>query len=76
MSGQASVVVSDRSTPVARRPGALYWLALGTFAIGTEGFMTCDLAALTLLLLNHAQDARSQSEHVASPNATSTAALE
>ena len=43
MSGQASVVVSDRSTPVARRPGALYWLALGTFAIGTEGFMIAAL---------------------------------
>ena len=29
--------VSD--TPAARRDGALYWLALGAFAVGTEGFM-------------------------------------
>src|ERR1700685_807715 len=43
MNAQASVVVSDRSTPTARRPAALYWLALGTFAIGTEGFMIAAL---------------------------------
>jgi predicted MFS family arabinose efflux permease len=43
MNAQASVAVSDRSTPTARRPGALYWLALGTFAIGTEGFMIAAL---------------------------------
>jgi predicted MFS family arabinose efflux permease len=41
MNAQASV--SDLSTPTARRPGALYWLALGTFAIGTEGFMIAAL---------------------------------
>ena len=43
MSAQASVVVSDLATPTARRPAALYWLALGTFAIGTEGFMIAAL---------------------------------
>jgi predicted MFS family arabinose efflux permease len=164
MSGQASVVVSDRSTPVARRPGDLYWLLRGSltslilalaglavvanvvapaaavlpvlaamalwgmsswaiflaqqtrfielvgvpsapvalslnasfmylgFSLGAAlggfsllhvgvrnvGFVSaiCDLAALTLLLVNQAQDVRSQSEHIASPNATSTATLE
>jgi predicted MFS family arabinose efflux permease len=31
-------------SPIAtRRPAALYWLALGTFAIGTEGFMIAAL---------------------------------
>jgi predicted MFS family arabinose efflux permease len=96
MNAQASAVVLGRSTATARRPGALYWLALGTFAIGTEGFMIaallmtiatdirvsvaqagrnlgfvgamCELAALTLLLVNQARDVRSQSEHVASPD--------
>jgi predicted MFS family arabinose efflux permease len=43
MNAQASLVVSDLSTPAARRPAALYWLALGTFAIGTEGFMIAAL---------------------------------
>jgi len=32
-----------RLTSVAKVPGALYWLALGTFAIGTEGFMIAAL---------------------------------
>jgi predicted MFS family arabinose efflux permease len=43
MNAQASLVVSDLSTRAARRPAALYWLALGTFAIGTEGFMIAAL---------------------------------
>jgi len=43
MNAQPSVAVSDRATPTARRPAALYWLALGTFAIGTEGFMIAAL---------------------------------
>ncbi|HTB79159.1 MAG TPA: MFS transporter [Polyangiaceae bacterium] len=42
MNAHAGVVVSDRA-PTARRPAALYWLALGTFAIGTEGFMIAAL---------------------------------
>jgi predicted MFS family arabinose efflux permease len=43
MSLQLSVALSPPATPAARRPGALYWLALGTFAIGTEGFMIAAL---------------------------------
>ena len=43
MDAQPSVAVSDRATPTTRRPAALYWLALGTFAIGTEGFMIAAL---------------------------------
>src|SRR5437016_14467525 len=31
------------ATTTAPRPGTLYWLALGTFAIGTEGFMIAAL---------------------------------
>src|SRR5580693_246591 len=43
MSTRLCVAASDRATPAARRPAALYWLALGTFAIGTEGFMIAAL---------------------------------
>ncbi|MGD0678254.1 MAG: MFS transporter [Polyangiaceae bacterium] len=43
MNLQLSVALSPLATPAARRPGALYWLALGTFAIGTEGFMIAAL---------------------------------
>ena len=43
MNAQLSIAVSNAATPTARRPGALYWLALGTFAIGTEGFMIAAL---------------------------------
>ncbi len=43
MNAQPSVAVSDRATVTTRRPAALYWLALGTFAIGTEGFMIAAL---------------------------------
>ncbi|HWZ90003.1 MAG TPA: MFS transporter, partial [Polyangiaceae bacterium] len=43
MNAQPSVAVSDRATLTIRRPAALYWLALGTFAIGTEGFMIAAL---------------------------------
>ena len=39
-----SLVALPRSTASAMRtPAALYWLALGTFAIGTEGFMIAAL---------------------------------
>jgi predicted MFS family arabinose efflux permease len=43
MIAQSTVAVSHPATPTTRRPGALYWLALGTFAIGTEGFMIAAL---------------------------------
>jgi predicted MFS family arabinose efflux permease len=43
MAARIGVVVSGPSTLMARRPAALYWLALGTFAIGTEGFMIAAL---------------------------------
>jgi len=43
MNAQSAVTVPKPSTPTTRRPGALYWLALGTFAIGTEGFMIAAL---------------------------------
>ena len=39
----ARSAVSHLATPTTRRPAALYWLALGTFAIGTEGFMIAAL---------------------------------
>ncbi len=42
MSAQSTAAV-PQATPATRRPGALYWLALGTFAIGTEGFMIAAL---------------------------------
>jgi len=34
------------ATPRARSPVALYWLALGTFAIGSEGFMIAALLTM------------------------------
>jgi predicted MFS family arabinose efflux permease len=43
MNVQPKVAVSYSAAPAARRPGALYWLALGTFAIGTESFMIAAL---------------------------------
>lgn len=43
MAAHSNVADSRLATPAARRPGALYWLALGTFAIGTEGFMIAAL---------------------------------
>jgi len=43
MNAQSAAAVSHLATPTTRRPGALYWLALGTFAIGTEGFMIAAL---------------------------------
>jgi predicted MFS family arabinose efflux permease len=43
MSARVSIAVSNVAAPTARRPAALYWLALGTFAIGTEGFMIAAL---------------------------------
>ena len=41
--GALTNAAGSRLTSVARMPGALYWLALGTFAIGTEGFMIAAL---------------------------------
>jgi predicted MFS family arabinose efflux permease len=43
MNAESTVASSDRTSSTTRRPGALYWLALGTFAIGTEGFMIAAL---------------------------------
>jgi predicted MFS family arabinose efflux permease len=43
MNAQSAVAASHLATPTTQRPGALYWLALGTFAIGTEGFMIAAL---------------------------------
>ena len=43
MNASSNVAVGQVATPTARMPGALYWLALGTFAIGTEGFMIAAL---------------------------------
>src|SRR5690349_18304534 len=43
MTALPDVAVSHLATPAARRPAALYWLALGAFAIGTEGFMIAAL---------------------------------
>jgi predicted MFS family arabinose efflux permease len=43
MNAQSAVALSHLATPTTRRPGALSWLALGTFAIGTEGFMIAAL---------------------------------
>jgi predicted MFS family arabinose efflux permease len=42
----AQSAVSHLATPTTRRPAALYWLALGTFAIGTEGFMIAALLTM------------------------------
>ena len=41
--GAPTDAAGSRRTSVAGMPGALYWLALGTFAIGTEGFMIAAL---------------------------------
>src|SRR5438876_2714582 len=41
--GPPTNAAGSHLTSVARMPGALYWLALGTFAIGTEGFMIAAL---------------------------------
>src|SRR5580692_6152254 len=46
MNAQSTDAVSHLATPTTRRPGALYWLALGTFAIGTEGFMIAALLTI------------------------------
>jgi predicted MFS family arabinose efflux permease len=46
MKAQATAAVSHLATPRTRRPHALYWLALGTFAIGTEGFMIAALLTI------------------------------
>lgn len=43
MSAQSNVAVGHLAAPSARMPGSLYWLALGTFAIGTESFMIAAL---------------------------------
>jgi predicted MFS family arabinose efflux permease len=39
----AELDASHQASPAPAKPGALYWLALGTFAIGTEGFMIAAL---------------------------------
>jgi predicted MFS family arabinose efflux permease len=39
MYAQSDAVVPSSAATTERSPAALYWLALGTFAIGTEGFM-------------------------------------
>ncbi len=46
MKAQSTAAVSHPATPRTRRPRALYWLALGTFAIGTEGFMIAALLTI------------------------------
>src|SRR5580692_11382921 len=43
MNTQAAVIPPHLEPAVTRRPAPLYWLALGTFAIGTEGFMIAAL---------------------------------
>lgn len=43
MTPQSNSDVRNSAAPTGRRPAALYWLALGTFAIGTEGFMIAAL---------------------------------
>src|SRR5882724_2386231 len=43
MNADFDVADSRPTTGMARTPSALYWLALGTFAIGTEGFMIAAL---------------------------------
>ena len=43
MDADSNVADSRLTTVMARTPSALYWLALGTFAIGTEGFMIAAL---------------------------------
>ena len=46
MKARSTAAVSHLATPRTRRPHALYWLALGTFAIGTEGFMIAALLTI------------------------------
>src|SRR6202142_3252710 len=46
MKAQSTAAVSHLATPRTRRPRAPYWLALGTFAIGTEGFMIAALLTI------------------------------
>jgi predicted MFS family arabinose efflux permease len=41
--GSPTNAAASHLTSAAGMPGALYWLALGTFAIGTEGFMIAAL---------------------------------
>ncbi len=43
MIAPSNVAVPMLVAPTTRSPAALYWLALGTFAIGTEGFMIAAL---------------------------------
>jgi predicted MFS family arabinose efflux permease len=43
MTPRSNFAIPHPAAPTARWPGALYWLALGTFAIGTEGFMIAAL---------------------------------
>jgi predicted MFS family arabinose efflux permease len=43
MNAQPDLALPRLAAPAARRPRALPWLALGTFAIGTEGFMIAAL---------------------------------
>jgi predicted MFS family arabinose efflux permease len=43
---QSPNAASPLATPTTPRPRALYWLALGTFAIGTEGFMIAALLTM------------------------------
>src|SRR5580704_11348601 len=46
MRAQSTAPVSHLETTRTRRPRSLYWLALGTFAIGTEGFMIAALLTI------------------------------
>lgn len=46
MKAQSTAAASHLATPRTPRPRALYWLALGTFAIGTEGFMIAALLTI------------------------------
>ncbi len=43
---QQTVADAHAAKRAAGRPAALYWLALGTFAIGTEGFMIAALLTI------------------------------
>jgi predicted MFS family arabinose efflux permease len=46
VTAQAEVAAPGSITPPAGTPVALYWLALGTFAIGSEGFMIAALLTM------------------------------
>ena len=46
MTAQPDLAARGSATPRARNPVALYWLALGTFAIGSEGFMIAALLTM------------------------------